>query len=82
MRNSKFEIWSRSRDPACAGDFGLALRRSVSVNLAELSPSPRLWRTRWRVQSERGQGALLRSEPRGRGDAGINPPLLSLGKPR
>ena len=30
------------RDPACAGDFGLALRHSVSVNLAELwraSPS-------------------------------------------
>ena len=26
-----------------------ALRRSVSVNLAELSPSPRLRRTRWRV---------------------------------
>jgi len=27
----------------------VALLRSVSVNLAELSPSPRLRRTRWRV---------------------------------
>ena len=37
-----FNFAPQWRDPACAGDFGLALRRSVSVNLAELwraSPS-------------------------------------------
>ena len=49
-----FNFAPQWRDPACAGDFGLALRRSVSVNLAEL----------WRAPSKGGEGNFEGVKPR------------------
>jgi len=61
-----FNFAPQWRDPACAGDFGLALRRSVSVKLADagcrdagikgLSPD----RSPDRVEAGTGRGGLRR----------------------
>ena len=38
MRNSDCGIWSRSRDPACAGDFGLGIWRVIEKKFKMSEP--------------------------------------------